>query len=507
MPTPPLKSQLRVLLVEDHATDALMVRDELAHATGVVFVLEQSKRLEQALAILADGAHFDVVLLDLSLPDSEGLDTFSRLRAAAPGVPVVVVSHRDDEALALKAVQAGAQDYLVKGQFEGQLIRAIRYAVERANLEAAHNASEAQLHLLNACVARLNDVVIITSADPHLAPYPRIVFVNDAFVRRTGYTREEALRSSPRILQGPATERAALERIGSALKRWQPVREELVNYTKAGEAIWLEVDIVPLRAAHGGVTHWVAVERDITERKQAALAIQAGVEALQDSQRQLQTLSHRILSAQETERRRVALELHDELGQSLTAIKINLMGQPQSRMQPATELELENIRIVEDALQQVRRLALALRPSMLDDLGLQAALSWLVQSAMANRDLVVNLRCAMRHERIAPDMETACFRIVQEALTNIRRHARAKVVDIELETDDDDLTLLVRDDGVGFDLTAYRDGNTAGFSLGLLGIQERALGIGGKATIETAPGRGCTVRLDCALDATPLSIL
>jgi len=507
MPYSPLKTHLRVLLVEDHATDALLVRDELNHAVGVAFELEQANRLPHAVALLGAGQHYDVLLLDLSLPDSEGLDTFMRLKEAAPGVPVVVVSHRDEEALALMAVQAGAQDYLVKGQFEGHLIRSIRYAVERASLEAAHNASKAQLNLLNACVARLNDVVIITSADTALAPYPRIVFVNDAFIRRTGYSREEALCSTPRMLQGPATERAALDRIAAALKQCQPVREELVNYTKAGAPFWLELDIVPLTRPDGCLTHWVAVERDTTERKHAALEIAAGVQALQESQRQLQTLSRRILSAQETERRRVALELHDELGQSLTAIKINLMGQPTPNGPPPTELELENIRIVEGTLQQVRRLALALRPSMLDDLGLQAALNWLVKSATANRDLVVRLHCTMRHERIASDIETACFRIVQESLTNIRRHARAKHVVIELVTDEDKLTLLVRDDGVGFDMTAKRDGNTADFSLGLLGIQERALGIGGKATIETAPGKGCTVRLHCALDASPMSIL
>lgn len=129
--------------------------------------------------------------------------------------------------------------------------------------------SDAQLHLLETCVSRLNDIVLITDAEPIDLPGPRIVYVNDAFVRRTGYTREEVIGKSPRILQGPKTQRDALDRIRTALTRWKPVREELINYTKTGEEFWLELDIVPVADAKGWFTHWVSVERDITIRRQA----------------------------------------------------------------------------------------------------------------------------------------------------------------------------------------------------------------------------------------------
>jgi PAS domain S-box-containing protein len=127
--------------------------------------------------------------------------------------------------------------------------------------------AEEQLKLLETCVARFQDIVIITEAEPLEEPGPRIVFVNDAFARRTGYTREEALGRSPRFLQGPKTSRAELDRIGAALRAWKPARAELINYTKSGEEFWLELDIVPVADATGWFTHWVAVERDITERK------------------------------------------------------------------------------------------------------------------------------------------------------------------------------------------------------------------------------------------------
>ncbi len=128
---------------------------------------------------------------------------------------------------------------------------------------------EEQLRLLEHCVSRLSDIVLITDAEPIDDPGPRIVYVNDAFERRTGYRREEVLGKTPRILQGPGTQRDALDRIRAALTEWKPVREELINYTKSGEEFWLELDIVPVSDSDGIFTHWIAIERDITERKRA----------------------------------------------------------------------------------------------------------------------------------------------------------------------------------------------------------------------------------------------
>jgi PAS domain S-box-containing protein len=126
-----------------------------------------------------------------------------------------------------------------------------------------------RLRLLEACVARLNDILLITEAEPIDEPGPRIVLVNDAFRRITGYAPEEVIGRTPRILQGPGTQRAELDRIGAALRAWQPVRAELLNYTKSGEELWLDLAIVPVADERGWYTHWVAIERDVTERKRA----------------------------------------------------------------------------------------------------------------------------------------------------------------------------------------------------------------------------------------------
>jgi PAS domain S-box-containing protein len=130
----------------------------------------------------------------------------------------------------------------------------------------ARRANE-QLRLLQSSVERLNDIVIITDAEPITGRGPQIVYVNQAFERLTGYARAEVIGKTPRLLQGPRTDRRTLDKIRHALETWQPVRAEVLNYTKGGEELWLELDIVPLADETGWYTHWVAVERDITERR------------------------------------------------------------------------------------------------------------------------------------------------------------------------------------------------------------------------------------------------
>ena len=143
-----------------------------------------------------------------------------------------------------------------------------------AGIAIERHASEEHLRLLENSIATLNDIVLITEAEPFDEPGPRIVFVNEAFERLTGYTREEVIGKTPRILQGENTQKSELDRIRAALKKWEPVRAEVINYKKNGEEFWLDLNIVPLADANGWYTHWVAVERDITERKRTEQEIQ-----------------------------------------------------------------------------------------------------------------------------------------------------------------------------------------------------------------------------------------
>ena len=132
---------------------------------------------------------------------------------------------------------------------------------------------EEQLRLLQACVERMNDIVVVTEAEPIVGDGPRVLYVNEAFERHTGYQPHEIIGKTPRILQGPRTQRDVLDRIRTSLQQWKPVREEILNYRKNGEEIWLELDIVPIADATGWYTHWISIERNITERKRSTEAL------------------------------------------------------------------------------------------------------------------------------------------------------------------------------------------------------------------------------------------
>lgn len=276
------------------------------------------------------------------------------------------------------------------------------------------------------------------------------------------------------------------------------VRTDLEYRLRRADGSWRDVRQImePVRpgAASGTPTWSFHTIQDVSAQKE-------NERALRETSLQLKALSARVLEAQETERRRVARELHDELGQSLTAIKINLQLRERFGDRSPDELAEENIRIVDDALKHVRGLAMALRPSVLDDLGLAPALQWIADQTIARSGLRIQVFSDLESTRLAPELETACFRIVQESLTNVMRHARASAVAIRLQKAGDDLSLSVQDDGVGFDPVALRGRAVAGLSMGMLGMQERATLIGGRLEIHasTGTGTGTTIVMRCPL--------
>lgn len=213
------------------------------------------------------------------------------------------------------------------------------------------------------------------------------------------------------------------------------------------------------------------------------------------SSAQLFDFARRLLEAQEAERRHIARELHDEFGQLLTAVILNLETAQRRRGKASTSAMAEAIALVSRAIHQVRNFSIELWPTVLDDLGLPAALRWLVdnQAGPAGIDIQLDIDPLPRLER---SVEVTCFRVVQEALTNVVRHAAARKATIELRVSAVTMTLLVRDDGSGFDLDAVRRRAAHGGppSFGLFGMQERVLMAGGRFQTESSPGRGTVVK-------------
>lgn len=213
-------------------------------------------------------------------------------------------------------------------------------------------------------------------------------------------------------------------------------------------------------------------------------------------------LSHRVtqdalaraVEAQELERRRLARELHDEIGQDLTSLLLSLRTIEEAANVEEVRQATAALRAqVVTALQDVRRLAVELRPKALDDFGLVPALERLVQTFMEQTGMDVKLTDALGGRRLPPDVETAVYRIVQEALTNIVKHAHAARVSILLTRMQEGAAAVIEDDGLGFDPEVEHEG------LGLLGIRERLQLLGGRLTIESSPGSGTTLRAEVPL--------
>ncbi len=267
-----------------------------------------------------------------------------------------------------------------------------------------------------------------------------------------------------------------------------PLRNrELAIGRPDGTRVPVLANVVPLRDAEGSLIGVVSCLQDITERKQVE-------ERLQESNNKLQFLSHRLLDSQEMERRHIARELHDEVGQTLTVAEMNLQAVIQSSSaSPLTGRLKQSLEAVERVLAQVRDLSLNLRPSMLDDLGLESALRWYTSRQAALTGMPADFQADALEDRLDPIIETACFRVAQEALTNVARHARSHTVTVALRKQNGHLHLFVRDDGVGFDIATLRDQAVQGASLGLLSMEERATLADGGLELKSAPGQGTEV--------------
>jgi signal transduction histidine kinase len=208
-------------------------------------------------------------------------------------------------------------------------------------------------------------------------------------------------------------------------------------------------------------------------------------------------LSAKLIHAQEEERRSIARELHDEVGQVLTAIKVELAVAQHTLQTGAGEpvTILEDARAITDrALHTVRDLSRLLHPALLDDMGLPSALEWYIKGFRKRHGLVVNYDVVGMSDRLAPELEAGAYRIVQEALTNVVRHSAATSCSVSLVNAGGLLTVTVADSGLGFDPAAPgRDRVDQG--LGLIGIRERVWHLGGMVTLDSAPGRGTTLQV------------
>jgi len=315
-----------------------------------------------------------------------------------------------------------------------------------------------------------------------LDPAGRIVSWNVGAERLSGYAAEDVLGRHVEVLYAPEEvhhgvparklERALAE--GRATERGWRVRKD-------GSRFWSEVQVTLLRDPDGSLVGYGVVAHDLTER-QRAVEVRA-------------RLLEQVIAAQEEEQRRIARELHDETGQSLTSLLIGLRLLTEAPSLDAARRQAGDLhRIAASTLDEVHRLARGLRPSALDEFGLVEAIEHHAADFGQARGLAVDVRAlGFDAARLPPAIETAVYRIVQEALTNVAKHAGARGVSIVLQRRPEAVQAIVADDGCGFDVAAALGAPAAWAHLGLHGMRERAALLHGTVTFESAPGEGTTI--------------
>ena len=544
---------IKVLLVEDNPGDVRLIREMLKEAKTTVAALEDTPSLKTAVERLTKG-EIDAVLLDLGLPDSQGISTFEKLHNQFPRTPIVVLTGLKDEVLGLRAVREGAQDYLIKGKVDSQwLCRAILYAVERVQGKAALERSEEQYRLL---FEKNLAGVYRTALDRHITD------CNEAFVKVFGFaSREEVLAHpvqefyfdprEPEAITARIRAEKTLSNLEMRLKRrdgspvWVLVNENLIEgeagsqpfilgtiiditqRKQAEEALqqseshlraivetepecvakvasnggllqinpaglamieaesFAEVNgksVLPLivpehRAAFEaflqavcsgnktnlefeivglkGTRRWVesyaapiadetgsicmlAVMRDLTERKQGEKALRG--------------LSTRLLQLQDEERRRIARELHDAIGQNLVGLVANLTVAHRSagKLNPKARQALSgSLEVAERSLNEMRTLSYLLHPPLLDEDGLASALAWYIKGFTERSGIKIDLKVSPNFGRLPKEVETTLFRVVQESLTNVHRHSKSPTARIWLARRATGVKLEITDKGQG----------------------------------------------------------
>jgi len=598
---------IRVLLIEDNPADARLIELMLAEATALSFQFSWVDNLTEGMERIRGGG-IDVVLLDLGLPESSGLETLERLREGARVPTLVVLSGLTDEGVAVQALRSGAQDYLVKGQVDSALlIRAIRYAMQRSQAEEALRQAHAELETrvvertaelaeaVDALHAEINERkraeegfrALVEHTPDLVARYDgdcRTTYANPALARELGVTAKSLLGHKPTDLAGMSIDhvrhyeakirevlasgkdssvdvllgRASIQfrlvaerdvpgNVASVLAIGRDVTELMdtqrqlttllenlpdmvTRFDKQGRCLYVnpavarvfgmpahgyagktmralgldpdglmeealrraieeaapnigevpwagpdgerffEVRHVPEMDDRGRVITVLAIAREVTERKRA--------------ERLVREFNFRREAAREEERKYIARELHDELGQILSALRLEVAGLRMRFAQdnPGIAERAASMLVLVDSVIRVQRdLVSSLRPAILD-MGIGPALEWLVSEFVGHSGVHCELQMSETQLDLDADQTTMVFRIVQESLTNIARHAQAQRVVVALAHGPDGYLLTVRDDGKGFDTAAVRDPK----SLGLVGLHERAQMLGGRLDIRSS---------------------
>lgn len=336
---------------------------------------------------------------------------------------------------------------------------------------------EHRLKLLESVITNTSDSVMITEAEPFDYPGPRIIYVNEAFTKMTGYSAAEVIGKNPRMLQGVKSDKKELKLLGQAMRKWETKEITVINYKKNGEEFWNNMCISPVANEKGWYTHWIAVERDVTASKKLD-----------------QEITKAIINAQEQERFQIGAELHDNVNQILAGVLLNLGMTKGKPLAAQSEWVDKSASYVHMAISEIRKLSHRLAPASFEENSLEEVLKALIKSVNVNNQYEIQFKMeGFKHLQIDDDIQLNLYRILQEQLNNIMKYSRATVVEISLLLVNHAIHLRIYDNGVGFDIKNYIKG------IGLNNIKKRTELFSGLYSLQSSPGNGCEVIVEIPL--------
>lgn len=483
-----MDKKLDILLLEDVESDAELIEYEL-RKLETDFTLKRVDTREGFLEEITERPP-NIILADYSLPAFDGLSALALTQGMRPELPFIFVSGAMGEEVAVDTLKQGATDYVLKqnlGRLGSSVIRAMREAEERGQRRQAEASLRESEERFRTLFETAGSFIGVTT------PGGLLLEVNPEAERVSGWPRQEVLGRNFLDLYIPQTFREAVQTYFQKVLAGQAIRgfEMPLKLRFGGERpfIW---NVNRLLGKEGQILGVMAVGQDIAARKQAE-------EDLRESEQNLRLLASQILTAQENERKRISRELHDELGQSLTILKLNLRAAARQLQEPvAVKEELGSLSLyLDEVIDKVRRLSRALSPAILEDLGLAPALQYLVNEFSKYYDINHHIDLENLDLLFDKEAQIIIFRIFQEALTNIVRHAQATKVRLAIQESGGMALFEVEDNGQGFEVSEIVSSSAMDRGLGLVALDERAKMLGGSLRIESRKGVG--THITCAV--------
>lgn len=466
------------LIVEDNPGDFVLLQRFIRRTALPVNEICHVESMQRAKQIIKEKGSIDLAFLDLSLPDSNGIDSFITLNGFLPQTPIIILSGLSDTKITLQAISLGAQDYLIKGEFDEKLLsKSISYSIERKRNGEKFRMINQRYEMVNKAT---NDTIWEWNYEANIGIW------GEGLMKIFGYTEDHLIKKYdwaeeylyPEDIE-PVRKKIKYH-IENKLENWQ----EEFRFRCADGSYKLVLDRgFIVYDEEGNARQMYGAMTDITEQRRLEKELE------EHRLKQQKLITEITINAQEKERNEIGKELHDNVNQILATVKmfLNMAKDDSNRRAELVDRSFEN---VNHAISEIRKLSKSLVTPSLADMGLQEAVEELAEEINISGTLHIDLNFENdESKQISPGIQLMLYRIIQEAVNNILKYAKASKALIRLKADTETIILTIEDNGIGFNPSKKAKG------IGLKNIKSRIEFYSGTLNIITSPGKGCTLEI------------